>query len=313
MGELAWLERRRRATKCKIHGIYFDPALTAGCILCRKEGRHRQYRGPQLVVLLLALLGIAVALFRMFGPAPTAPLVEADLGPPNEPVVAAPGPSAERLDPEPLRSAIEALEATLFMPRSDQLAVIGVAISGASAQLSANLRALGSAPAVEVATELEVLLGSSADAGFNLKQLGQERQDWLLIRSRHFQPARWFVRPAGLAQTVDRATVVAYRESADQLQALIDEGTALVGSQATPEQAASWRRRIAELAQQMPLRPGPEADARLLVVVQDLEQTLGRLRALAPEPLPEATAGAQFVELARLAQETRRALDDLLL
>ncbi len=52
-----WIKRRQRAAKCKIHGLHYDPELTSGCTLCRKEGLAALPRKkPQMLVMLLSML-----------------------------------------------------------------------------------------------------------------------------------------------------------------------------------------------------------------------------------------------------------------
>ena len=70
MAENSWAERRGRMVKCKIHGLHYDPEMSTGCTLCLRDAAktQRPTRPPQLVLILLCLLGMAAILLYIFGP-----------------------------------------------------------------------------------------------------------------------------------------------------------------------------------------------------------------------------------------------------
>ncbi len=332
MSNQNWLERRRQAARCKIHGLHFDPQLTAGCALCRKEGLlTKKHRGPQLVILLLALLGMTVVAFRMFGPngglgtrlGLPRTLTTATTEPPS-----APSPALVKLDSEDFRNTLQDLEGALFKPQTTDLDTAGTEIDVATDALSAQLLQQNPADAQEVARAISILGDDANLSPFTLGQLEKIRARWLRLRQRHFQPAPWLTVPETSPAALDPAMVLAYREIASRLVSLIQLGatearttssTPPVPANATEsletwrELTGSLREEIEKLRERLPQRPGPQAPTTLLVVIQDLEQTLGQLKVLAAADLAILPDSEQFNALAAKAETVRRARDELLL
>lgn len=322
-----WAQRRQRAAKCKIHGLHYDPRLTSGCTLCRKEGLEAVPRQkPQLVLMLLSLLGVAVILYRMFGP-------ESALRADNATTAAVPGPTVaaaaalSRLDPEPYRASIEAVERALFQSSAASLPEMSDQIVNALRQLQRGLddRQEGE----DAVAALDELSESLVDQELSLERLSSVREEWLRLRARTFLYAGWFVVPSRVASRFDRAALMAYRGATGDLFALLDEGAARAQELATlstpnlvdpKEQArnqatwrsfgSEWRQRIVDLRRQLPARPMASADPQVLLATQRLEQAFAQVSALAAGDLPaQPRIDAAF----DAAEQARQSFDDLLL
>jgi hypothetical protein len=273
-----WAERRRRMVKCKKHGLHYDPKMASGCTLCLKETTKVPQRPPQVTIILLCILGIAFAIFQIFGPDRPGDEEEPLLGPAPE----AAEPS--KLDPEPYRQPIEALEQALFAEIDNDLdlAGAGVTIAYSTRNLGAEIRRQGPEYAAYDADTIEKMGENVADA-FTFRDLEKLKGDWLRTRQSVFSPASWFVTPALTGTRSERIAINEYSALASNLQALIEEGAAEAQSyvdsadfpdrdQHWQEFQADWRERLGALWQQKPARPGADADPRILAAIQQLEQ-----------------------------------------
>jgi len=329
-----WTVRRQRAVRCKIHGLHYDPKMTSGCSLCRKEGIKAQPRSrPQLIVFLLALLGLAVVGYRIFGPGGIGGqgFAAAEVESPIR--VETPEPSAPALDPEQYREQLEALEKALFEPEAEELAAIGDDIVAATIRLTQAIRTqdpqAGRATADAIA-ELGRAVELEAEE-FTLNDLEASRATWSELRLKHFGGVSWFLAAPSELPPTDPAALVVYRSAIDELLSLVSEGSeearTIAGSVASvgdeerdrrqeqwEEYARDWRQRLDQLQRRLPERPSSEDDAAILLATQKLEEAFTRVRALATDAdLPNDHGfAARFDEAVMLAERARGAFDDLL-
>ncbi len=325
-----WSERRQRRTRCKIHGLHYDPDLTSGCALCRKEGltqaEARRSR-PQLVVLLLALLGVALSAYRMFGPGTGALGLRAVE---NEPTQLVERVESSRLDPTAYRRAIEAVDRALLSPTGEDVPTIGRTADAALDSLARVLRDANAAKERAAAAEIADWR-EDRDSWVTSGAITQLRQRWLTWRGRVFERASWFRRDAAGAG-LERLEVAAYHDAVSDLMALLEEGAArardlasTVTPYATSDESqerirtewssfsADWRQRLEDLARSLPERPRSNADAGLLIATQRLEAALALARSVAADAgLPlRATPEAAFDRAFDLAEEARRSFEEM--
>lgn len=320
-----WAQRRQRAAKCKIHGLHYDPRLTSGCALCRKEAPAAPRQRPQMVLMLLSLLGVAVCLYRVFGP----DSVRADsetAAPPTTPAAATAAVSG-RLAPEPYRASIEAAEQALFHSAATRPLEMGDQIVIALGQLQRDL--VNRQQGEEAVATLGELSDRVTVGPFSLELLASLRDEWTRLRGRTFQSAPWFAVPSRINPSNDRAALVTYRAAADDLFYLLDEGAGRARELLTPPSPnlfdredlarsreawrsfrTDWGQRIVDLRRGLPTRPGANADPQVLLATQRLEDAFARVSALAAGDLPSQThVDAAF----DAAEQARRSFDELLL
>ena len=310
----SWIERRRRMVRCKTHGLHYDPELSSGCVLCLKEwSKLVPRRAPQFTIVLLCILGMAAILYRVFGPGQTAGaavIVEEE--------VAVDG----RLDPEPYRQAIEAIEAGLFAPVDDGRVLVdaGSSFATGSADLSVTIRRLD--PESAETADLVAALGDATSEGFDFAVLERLREDWLRLRGRRFLPAGWFLVPAMAGTAGDRVLLAEHRELARGLRTLLYEGAAqaqaLFDSENGVESgerwqafAADWHQRIDDLWRDRPPRPSANAATELLIGIQELERAFQRTRALATDSgvVGAGDPGARFDGVVALIDRAQSSFD----
>ncbi len=328
-----WTIRRQRAVRCKIHGLHYDPKMTSGCSLCRKEGITEQPRSrPQLIVFLLAILGLALVIYRIFGPGGIRSdgTAAAEVESPDE-LVTSVAPSAG-LDPEPYRERIETLEQALFEPQADELGGIGDAIGTAASDLSRAIRANEPQAGRQAMTAISELRRSIEGVEFTLDDLKASRETWSQLRIKYFRRASWFNATAPTYPPTDRAALTVYRSAIDELGELINEGSDEARTLAADlpdfgaederqrrqeqwrEFARDWRQRLDQLERRLPERPTAEASTSVLLAIQNLEEAFTRVRSLAADrELPfDQGLGARFEEAGELVERARMAFDDLL-
>lgn len=329
VNEEHWTTRRQRAVKCKIHGLHYDPRLTSGCALCRKEGPAITPRQkPQMVLMLLSLLAIAVILYRVFGPGSSG--VEAAVEMEPETSTAALAATSQRLSPEPYRREIQDVDRAFFDTPATDLERMSDQILFALRQLSRRLAAsqpAASRTAIESIDELAARFPSAAALSLDLLQ--ELRTTWVRLRDRHFQDALWYVLPTSVDPRTDRAALVAYRGVVDDLLTLLDEGSSRLQVLSAPtapnfvdptdaahkrEQwqlfRSDWQGRIAELKRQLPDRPGVRTDPQVLLAARRLEQAFSRVASLATvDGLPSRERLGDAFDA---VEQARRSFDDLL-
>ena len=326
MAETDWAERRRRMVKCKIHGLHYDPEMSTGCARCLREAAKAQpQRSPQLVVILLCLLGMVSILLYVFGPGRSESTGIIDLG------VASQGTGIQKLDPEPYREPIETFETVLFrmaIDRSEDLLVVSSNISVSAADLSATI--LERDPTIGLtAADLIARLGQGIPTDqVTVSDVLRARSQWLRVREQYLQPADWFIEPPESAAEAEAASIAAYSNAASNLRSLIDDGAAEVQSLNEPAEAdagggdpaAAWRdfardwlQQLVDLERRLPDRPSADADDRLLAAIQDLERALRQARALASAASPPDALDSRFDEAGDAALRAEQGFDELAL
>lgn len=285
-------------------------------------------KGPQFIMVLLALLVVALALYKIFGtgffknggPAIT------DVAPEN-----APDDAAGPLDPLPFREAIESFERPLLGESpSPDLATLKDTVLNAGAKLASDLHLAAPAAAQRAATGLEAALAqlSAKDPAY-VEDFSQLRREWLSLRRREMLAADFFLNAAEPA-AADQIALTAYRSQASALDQAIagafdraaayarepepgeTEGERAARQAGLEEVAADLRRQLEELAQSQPERPSGNVAPPLMVAVQNLEQALSQARSLAGSTsniLPEGRAG--FDNVQQLIASAQDSLDEL--
>lgn len=320
MADTSWTERRRRMVKCKIHGLHYDPQMSTGCTRCLREAAKAQpQRSPQLVLILLCLLGMAGILFYIFGPGggESAPII--DLG-----VASASGTAAQKLDPEPFRAQVEALETALFRTPIDEtgdLLVVSADVAAAAAELSS--RILEEEPVHGLtAADLIARLGQAMPTDqVALADVQRARTQWLSVRKQQLHAADWFLSPPASGTATASDPVADYSDVAASLRAALEDGAAQARATLSAEGgtlpagdgwrsfARDWSSQLDSLRSRLPRRPPADADARLLTAVQDLEQAMAQGRALAAET--STPDPSRFDAAVTLALRAQQGFDDL--
>ncbi len=324
MVDTSWSERRQRMVKCKIHGLHYDPEMSTGCTRCLREAAKAiPKRSPQLVLILLCLLGMAFILLYIFGPSST-PRNSVDLG-----VASLPEARIEKLDPEPFRRPIENLETALFetpIDAREELLVVSSDISAAASDLSARILDAEPTRGLETA-DLIARMGQ----GVPLDQVAETdiervRGQWLRLRKQRLESADWFFDPSQAPQT-ESASAADYSEIASSLRSVIDTGLIEAQTLNDPNLAsaeegsaderwktftADWSQQLASLESRLPTRPGARADGRLLLAIQDLERALSQTRALVSDPNLPSVSDSRFEEAIAASLRAQQAFDDLL-
>jgi len=323
-----WIDRRQRMVRCKIHGLHYDPKLSSGCALCRKEGRLAPppRRRPQMLVLLLALLGLAGILYRIFGVG-----LEASADVRVAPALHWPQTNVVKLEPEQYRAALEAMEGALFAVSGNDFSLIAASVLDAEHGLARQIREREPSERQAAADDFDELAKTIDLDGFNYPELQRVRVGWARLRTQHFRTVGWFTRRI---DSDDTAVLVAYQDGASRLAALIgearSEALALADpspSWATREEIAAraerderWRgyltelrSRLREIEKELPQRPGTQASADLMMAVQKLEQALRQTgSAVGAGGLARGEAGQrQLDDLLLRADEARVALGQL--
>lgn len=306
-----WLDRQRRMVKCKRHGLHFDPKMASGCYLCLKEAaKRRVYKQPKFLVLLISALGMALVLYKMFGPEP----------PPNPEDAPLQGLTIEeerestRFDPAPYRPTVQTFEEALFRSKvesSADLALTGPRLASAANTLRAAVDR--DHPGSALAASLRDLEQGIPSAGFSHRHLKDARKQWLRIRGRYLEEAPWFEDPPE-KQAAGKVPVAEYQTLASDLITFLEDGAAearAMGDSADAQRWKSfqsrWRERFKEMAVRSPARPPAEAAAELLLAYQSLDQAMRRADSLSRNPRFPGS-DAPFEEALREARKAQDAL-----
>lgn len=312
----SWIDRQQRMVRCRRHGLHYDPKLASGCYLCLKEAaKRRKPAAPKFLLLLGLILGMAVVLYRFFGP---------ELGLREEAIVgleieeSAPG---RILDAEDYRGEIQAFEQALFQAPAttrNELASTSGRIGSTARILSERLdeRDGDSVAAASMAD-----LAGSLPGQLSFTRLEKTREEWLRLRRRHLGSAPWFVEPSGAAAASSssaekRAAVAEYRDIASELTILLQDGNAqALALVSSPDQEAwrafmdDWRERLREIAARKPKRPRAGASSEVLLGFERLERAFSQARSLANgNSAPQQASGA-FQRAYEQAEEAVRAFD----
>ncbi len=319
----SWAERRGRMVKCKIHGLHFDPEMSTGCTRCLREAAKAQpKRPPQLVLILLCLLGMVAILYYIFRPGQERGPGIIDLGVASNPVAEAP-----RLDPEPYRAMVEELEIALFRTPLDEtgdLLVVSADVRTAADDLSSAILELEPASGLTAADLIARLGQAVPNDQIVLADIQRARGQWLRIRRQRFQAAAWFSETSPDGEVTVDTTTADYSNVASDLRALIEDGASEVDALSEPAAsgddnattrwrnfAGGWRQELDSLASRLPARPDSRAASGLLAARQDLERALSQARALASSKEPPSATDNRFEEAINAALRAQQGFDDL--
>ncbi len=330
MAENSWAERRGRMVKCKIHGLHYDPEMSTGCTLCLRDAAKagRPSRPPQLVLILLCLLGMAAILLYIFRPGQGEATGIIDLGVASNPAV-----TVTKLDPEPYRGQIQALETALFrtpLDETEDLLVASSNVRAATDDLSSAI--LRSEPIDGLTTaDLIARIGQGVPADqVVLTDIQRARDQWTRLRKQRFLSADWFTEPSA-AGAVPDTTAADFSSIAASVLALIEDGAVEVETLNDPglstggddgfeedDSALRWRTfardwldQLKSLQSRLPARPGAGAAGNLLVAIQDLEQAMRLARSLATSNQLPSVTDSRFDDGISAALRAQQNFDDI--
>ena len=293
-------------------------------------------KGPQFVMVLLCLFGIALVAFQILGPSlyrqDSDDITDIFPGDDPDPQTRA----GIRLDPEPLQSYLIRMEVALFdPPPADSFETITANLSLEIDRLSEYLKTSQEPGHQNLATELESATASAREDGFDLKALVEVQNAWLSLRARSFRSASWFRKPTP-SERSPQPTYAMYRDVSDQLLRQVGNGLtevedtiqelAGIGSQESDQTtrqdllarwkgtAEAWRDEVLALKESLPKRPSPTAPGALLDAVHRLdkafEQSLSRLPADRLPTAEDLTLLEETLTRAQFAVEGFDALDE---
>lgn len=287
----------------------------------------RQQRGPQFLFVLLAFLGAALILYKLFGPS----LIQQDsLEITDIATDSATGPVAGPIDSERFRDAIEAFEQPLLGASSSTgLDILAEQILRSGDNLVKNLlldTENPSSPAV--AARIQSWLDEiAAKSPPRVEDFAKIRREWVAMRQRDFKAATFFVAQQGSVSS-DLLTLAAYRQQIDGLQNAVLGALDRAGTLAAPpapgespesvaarqrsieEVASELRQQITELRQRQPSRPAGTLAPQLMVTIQSLEQALADASRLAASSQNLLTEGA-YDNVRQMLDRAGAALDQL--
>lgn len=178
--------------------------------------------GPQFLMVLLCVLGIALALYQIFGRDPFASEGDQVMNTFNGAEGESEPSSGVRIRPDGLKDEIAAVESALLDPQVDSLEQM---INSTSFEVGLLIRALKRDPDQRkeaAASELEVL-SQDLSTDLDLEGIQRFKQDWLRFRDRNFQKAAWFHSGTGDALG-HRVALAVYRGVADDLLQHVGQG-----------------------------------------------------------------------------------------
>jgi len=304
--ETNWTQRRRRLVRCKKHDLHFDPDMTSGCALCRKEDPLAHHKGPQILILLLALLGVAFAAYQMFKPR------AGESGPARAPSIVALERGSQVLDPEKFRAPLMEFEAALFSADSANFDQLTRQLGDTANSLSSALRRQSSNHSKSLAEQIETLTAGFDSAPLNLARLQSTRQRWRKLRQRYFDYAPWLHNAKTARRDNEKTQLLAFRNTAEQLLDLAWEGNSRAAAgDDWATWSSTWRQRIVDLRQGMPGRPRPSSAASTLLGFQELGRSISQLLALADDPeLPSRSDfEARFSSITASIQSAQASFD----
>lgn len=268
-------ELKRRAARCKIHGLSYDPELTSGCVRCRREGRSTSK--PQFIPLLLTLLALVavggVVAQGLLGRGSDSAQTDAATVTSQPAVEVAGG----LIDPALYRVAITQVDAALFEAGDDLLVTEGRIDSAVAALVSA----MGRRPLHRGAAD--AIQSAFADQErIDVVTLDASRGAWLTLRRRYFAAATWMRQAA--AGTSSDLVRSANLEAIDQVDRLVAEA---LGQEpiAWPTFEPDWRARVAAATAHVP-SPRFDASSQALLARRTLDEALHQLASLSFEGPP---------------------------
>jgi hypothetical protein len=298
-------------------------------------------RGASSTTYLILLCGLAalvlLAILLGGGREPSEP-TGTDAAPP-------PGTSAVRIDPDPFRQQITAIEELLY-PTGPSGSVSSARVASAARRLADTVRARGGSAAIQAfdrigafASELETERG----AGFGGLDLPAARASWEGTRDEVFRPADWFAgseaeqqeRELVVASGSGRSFRIAISQLADRIDDLISSGRDEIDlireiDDTTPEDSAQadqireewqrwsrdWLERVQQVAHSLPQRPGVGSAEPAVLAHRALAKAVQNLQlvavASAGSGIPSRSERAQRLDAAEAAvAEARARLDEI--
>ena len=287
----------------------------------------RQQRGPQFLFVLLAFLGAALILYKLFGPN----LIQQDsLEITDIASESTPGEAAGPIDSERFREAIEAFEQPLLGASSSSgLDLLAEQFQRSGDNLVKDLLLDSENPSSKaVAARIQAWLDEiAAKNPPRVEDFAKVRREWVAMRQRDFKAASFFVAQQSSVSS-DLLTLAAYRQQIDGLQnavlGALDRASTLAAPPApgeSPESvaarqksveevAAELRQQIGDLSQRQPNRPAGTLDPQLMVTIQSLEQALAEATRLAGSSQNLLAEGA-FDNVRQMLDRAGAALDQL--
>ena len=291
-------------------------------------------KGPQLVMVLLCLLGIALVSFQIFGPAlyQTEDEDISDVFPGDEESTTSK--TGIRLDPESMRSNLTRLELALFEPSESSFEGIVNELTAEVDRFLEYLRGHQEPREQALADDLDETAAPLRQESFDLEALEELRNRWMRLRARHFQQASWLHSASEVSTKDAEAAYAVYRDLADTLLRQVGSGLSsaedaieefsAVGSLERDQPARdeilanwkdaaqSWHDDIDELRGSLPERPGTDAPADVLLAVHRLETALNEsVERMPTDRLPTSEDLAAMEETLARAQFAVEAFDNL--
>lgn len=285
-----WTVRRQKAALCKIHNLHYDPRLTSGCTLCRKEGNVEPPAKPQFLPLLLLILALVVLIARIFVPA----IREMIFPPPSTVVETNTSTAPATLNPEVFRDAITAVDSALYTNSASDLDGMRQELSTTMRRLETELARSELPNGLAAAADVRRLVDSLPPT-MTLDSLNDARQSWPPVRTKNFGSADWFRHPAPKAPYDDRVAIAVYRDITASLESIAGDAVTRATTLSQPalrgfedeaedqrraqeweDLSVGWEQQINGLRSGMPERPSAGAQAKLLAAIQRLEQVLAQ-------------------------------------
>lgn len=265
-------------------------------------------KGPQFLMVLLCVLGIALVSFKAFGPS----LFQAE-GADIYDTYSGTGPSSSlsgaRLDPQVIQSDLIRLETALFEPdQADSLDMVAVSLRFEIDRVLTKL-AVGGPRQTAAARALERLADTLPESP-DLDELEGFKRDWLDFRAQHFQQASWF-RSGSPSNRPSALSYAAYREASGDLlrlagrmvsetESIVTESSKLSTSGAQDDERTqiqtqwsqtvqNWRNELRTIHSKVPGRPDTPPSSEALAAIQQLESAFRACESALPPSLPKAS------------------------
>ncbi len=276
-------EQKHRTVVCDIHGLRYDPALSAGCARCRREGLVPRPQS-KFLPLLLAMLAFTLIAARLV----TAILDDRN-SPQTEETAVREGVADPRIDPEPYRVVVAEVDRALYPDRAVDLSLLATRAKSGSEAVAAELARRGQTAAAVAVRGFAVDLGN---VDLDARGLDAVRNRWYELQRRFFLPASWQVAP-GVQAFDDPAVISAFTSFASELGLLVNEAAA-------DGIEDDWIARLDALELRMPPSPPFDADSALLLGFRALQDGLAAAR----------RAGSRPDSATEALEEAQRALDE---
>lgn len=254
-------ELKRRTVVCNIHGLRFDPQLSAGCARCRREGLIPRTR-PKFLPLLLAILAFTLIAARL-----VTAILNDRRAPRTEETTLRSGQADPRIDPASYRDGIEEVDHTLYPVSSVDLSLLASRAGSSGESVAATLIADGHDTA---ATAIRAFASDLGSADLDTRGLEVARDRWYTLKQRYFLPAEWLVTPRA-RPTDDPALASAFTSFAADLELLLNDATASGIDD-------DWIARLDQLEMRRPPQPAFESDSAMVLADRALSESLAAAR-----------------------------------